>query len=45
MSQTITDLVTPEMLEQYRNEGYFVLEGAMTPDQLELLRGGAQYSM
>lgn len=45
MSQTITDLVTPEMLEQYRNEGYFVLEGAMTPDQLDLLRGGAQYSM
>ncbi|MBA3529124.1 MAG: phytanoyl-CoA dioxygenase family protein [Propionibacteriaceae bacterium] len=45
MSQSITDLVTPEMLEQYRNEGYFVLEGAMTPDQLELLRGGAQYSM
>lgn len=45
MSQTITDLVTPEMLEQYRNEGYFVLEGAMSPDQLELLRGGAQYSM
>jgi len=45
MSPTITDLVTPEMLEQYRNEGYFVLEGAMTPDQLELLRGGAQYSM
>lgn len=45
MSQTTTDLVTPEMLEQYRNEGYFVLEGAMTPDQLELLRGGAQHSM
>ncbi len=30
MSQTTTDLVTPEMLKQYRNEGYFVLEGAMT---------------
>lgn len=45
MSQAIIDLVTPEMLEQYRTEGYFVLEGAMSPDELDLLRGGAQYSM
>src|SRR6476469_2041315 len=40
-----TSLVTPEMLEQYRTEGYFVLERALSDEQLELLRGGAQYSI
>ena len=33
------------MREQYGNEGYFVLERALTDEQLELLRGGAQYSI
>ena len=33
------------MREQYVNEGYFVLERALTEDQLELLRGGAQFSI
>jgi ectoine hydroxylase-related dioxygenase (phytanoyl-CoA dioxygenase family) len=42
---TRTGLVTEEMREQYRNEGYFVLERALTDEQLELLRGGAQYSV
>lgn len=45
MTQTVTDLVTPELLEQYRTEGYFVLEGVMTAEELELVRGGGQYSM
>lgn len=40
-----TPLVTQEMLEQYRDEGYFVLERALSEEQLELLRGGAQYSV
>ena len=38
-------LVTPEMREQYEKEGYFVLERVLTDEQLELLRGGAQYSI
>jgi ectoine hydroxylase-related dioxygenase (phytanoyl-CoA dioxygenase family) len=42
---TVTDLVTPAMLEQYRTEGYFILDGVLSPDELELLRAGAQYSM
>lgn len=42
---TSTDLVTPEHLAQFRDEGYFVLERALTDEQLELLRGGAQYSI
>ncbi len=40
-----TGLVTSEHLAQYEKEGYFVLEGVLTDDQLELLRGGAQYSI
>ncbi len=39
------DLVTPQMLDQYRAEGYFVLESALSAEELELLRGGAQYSI
>jgi ectoine hydroxylase-related dioxygenase (phytanoyl-CoA dioxygenase family) len=38
-------LVTPQMRAQYENEGYFVLEGVLTDDELDLLRGGAQYSI
>ncbi|GIH14978.1 phytanoyl-CoA dioxygenase family protein [Rugosimonospora africana] len=38
-------LVTDEMREQYRDEGYFVLERVLTDEQLELLRGGARYSI
>ncbi|MGW0231886.1 phytanoyl-CoA dioxygenase family protein [Actinopolymorpha singaporensis] len=40
-----TALVTPQMREQYENDGYFILERALSDEQLELLRGGAQYSM
>jgi ectoine hydroxylase-related dioxygenase (phytanoyl-CoA dioxygenase family) len=40
-----TTLVTDEMLAQYRDEGYFVLERAVQGDDLELLRSGAQFSM
>jgi hypothetical protein len=43
--ETSTGLVTQEMREQYEKEGYFILERALTQEQLELLRGGAQYSM
>ncbi len=49
MTSTQTDvtapLVTDEMLEQYRNEGYFILERALDDQQLGLLRSGAQYSV
>ena len=38
-------LVTPQMREQYEQEGYFVLERVLTDEQLELLRSGAQYSV
>ena len=38
-------LVTPEMRSQYEQEGYFVLERVLTDEQLDLLRGGAQYSI
>jgi ectoine hydroxylase-related dioxygenase (phytanoyl-CoA dioxygenase family) len=40
-----TALVTEQMLEQYRNEGYFVLESAIGAEDLELLRSGAQFSI
>jgi len=40
-----TDRVSPQMLDQYRAEGYFVLESVLSADELELLRSGAQYSM
>lgn len=41
----MSTLVTPEHVKQYEDEGYFVLERALSDDQLELLRGGAQYSI
>ncbi|WP_433157470.1 phytanoyl-CoA dioxygenase family protein [Kribbella sp. CA-247076] len=42
---TLTSLVTREHLAQFRDEGYFVLDRVLTDEQLELLRGGAQYSI
>ncbi len=42
---TRTGLVTDEMRAQYQNEGYFVLEKALSDEQVELLRGGAQFSV
>ncbi|MFC9493885.1 MULTISPECIES: phytanoyl-CoA dioxygenase family protein [unclassified Streptomyces] len=44
-NSTLGELVTPALREQYENEGYFVLENALSEKQLELLRGGAQYSI
>jgi ectoine hydroxylase-related dioxygenase (phytanoyl-CoA dioxygenase family) len=44
-TDTRASLVTPEMLEQYRTEGYFVLPGVLGEDELELLRSGAQFSI
>lgn len=38
-------LVTDQMRQQYRDEGYFVVERALSPEQLELLRAGAQHAM
>lgn len=40
-----TPLVTEQMLQQYRDEGYFVLERAIGEEDLELLRSGAQFSI
>ncbi len=37
--------VSEAMVEQYRTEGYFVLEGVVDEVDLELLRSGAQFSM
>jgi len=38
-------MVTDQMREQYENEGYFVMERALTDQQLELLRSGAQFAI
>lgn len=36
--------VTTAMREQYESEGYFILDGILGRDQLNLLRNGAQYA-
>lgn len=41
----MTVTVTARMREQYETDGYFILERALDSDQLELLRGGAAYSI
>ncbi len=45
MATPLTDLVTPEMITQYRDEGYFVLDSVLSPEELDLIRSGAQYSV
>lgn len=40
-----TELITDDLLKQYRDEGYFVLKNVISPDDLELLRGAAQFSI
>jgi ectoine hydroxylase-related dioxygenase (phytanoyl-CoA dioxygenase family) len=42
---TDSDLVPTELLDQYHDEGYFVLESVLSTAELELLRGGAQFSI
>ena len=34
--------ITQEQKDLYREEGYMILENAMSPEQLELLRGQCQ---
>lgn len=41
MSTTVTD----EQKQQFRDEGYFILERAVPPDLLEILRSCAQYAI
>lgn len=41
----VSALVTADMRAQYEREGYFVLDRVLRDDQLELLRGGAEYAM
>lgn len=43
--RSATGLVTARMRDQYQREGYFILERALTGEQLELLRDVAQYAM
>lgn len=43
--QSTAGLVTDELLEQYRNEGYFILENVIGAEDLELLRSAAQFSI
>ncbi len=38
-------LVTEAMVQQYTDEGYFILESVIGEQDLELLRSGAQFSM
>jgi ectoine hydroxylase-related dioxygenase (phytanoyl-CoA dioxygenase family) len=45
INEDTTGLVTDEMVRQYRDDGYFILERVISPDDLELLRGGAQFSI
>lgn len=40
-----SDLITDEMIRQYQEEGYFVLEGVLGEQDLELLRSAAQFSI
>ena len=40
-----TPLITDEQRQQYLEEGYFVLERVLSPDQLELLRGVADFAV
>jgi ectoine hydroxylase-related dioxygenase (phytanoyl-CoA dioxygenase family) len=44
-SPTSTSLVTPAMVDQYRDEGYFVLESVIAGEELELLRSGGQFAI
>lgn len=44
-TDSVAGLTTDEMREQYRTEGYFLLERALSDEHLELLRGGAQFSI
>ena len=44
-TSTSASLVTPAMIDQYREEGYFVLERAIGEQDLELLRSGGQFAM
>lgn len=37
--------VTDQMRRQYQDEGYFILERALSAEQLELLRSGAQHAV
>ena len=48
MTQTenpAAELVPDDLVAQYVNDGYFVLESVIGPADLELLRGAAQFSM
>lgn len=40
-----TPLVTAEMLQQFQDEGYFILESVIGEEDLELLRSGGQFSI
>lgn len=42
---TATGLVTAEMRERYEREGYFILDRALTDEQLEVLRSIARYAI
>ncbi len=44
-SSTSTSLVSQEMIDQYRDEGYFILERVIAGEELELLRSGGQFAM
>ena len=38
-------IVSDQQLQQYRDDGYFILERALSDKQLETLRGEAQYAI
>jgi ectoine hydroxylase-related dioxygenase (phytanoyl-CoA dioxygenase family) len=45
MTRTDAAMITDDMIRQYRDDGYFVLEGVIGGEDLELLRSAAEFSI
>lgn len=45
MTQTVRPQISETMRQQYRDEGYFILEGALSEKELTLLRGEASFAI
>ena len=46
MTQTVNiPDITDAMIQQYKDEGYFILEGVLSEQQLALLRGEAAFAV
>jgi ectoine hydroxylase-related dioxygenase (phytanoyl-CoA dioxygenase family) len=45
MTRTDAAMITDDMIQQYKDDGYFVLEGVIGDHDLELLRSAAEFSI